>query len=132
MEFVDIYPTLVDLANVAAPARLDGRSLRPLIEDPLSAWQGSAVTQVLRPADDRLSRQVMGRSIRTDRWRYTEWDEGQQGVELYDHHADPLEFHNLAINPDPLADQTMDRLRRELQTKASGKAPSTPVNPARL
>lgn len=132
VEFVDIYPTLVDLANVAAPARLDGRSLRPLIEDPLSAWQGSAVTQVLRPADDRLPGQVMGRSIRTDRWRYTEWDEGQQGVELYDHHADPLEFHNLAINPDPLADQTMDRLRRELQTKASGKAPSTPVNPARL
>jgi len=38
----------------------------------------------------------MGYSVRTDRWRYTEWDGGQQGRELYDHQNDPQEMNNLA------------------------------------
>ena len=38
---------------------------------------------------------IMGRSVRTERWRYTEWDEGRQGTELYDHNADPREMKNL-------------------------------------
>lgn len=132
VELIDIYPTLVDLAKVTAPPQLEGRSLRPLIENPRTEWDGSAVTQVLRPADDRLARQVMGHSIRTDRWRFTEWDEGKLGVELYDHHADPMEFENLAVSPDRLAQQTIERLRVELRKKSSGKVPSSPVNPARL
>lgn len=39
----------------------------------------------------------MGRTVRTDRWRYIEWDEGRQVRELYDH--DPGEYHNLADDP---------------------------------
>jgi uncharacterized sulfatase len=38
----------------------------------------------------------MGRSVRTSRWRYTEWDHGKLGVELYDETNDPHEFTNLA------------------------------------
>ena len=38
----------------------------------------------------------MGRSVRTERWRYTEWDDGKLGVELYDHESDPHENKNLA------------------------------------
>ncbi|GBC99842.1 hypothetical protein HRbin17_02373 [bacterium HR17] len=41
----------------------------------------------------------MGASVRTERWRYTEWDEGRLGVELYDHENDPNEWHNLANDP---------------------------------
>ncbi len=41
----------------------------------------------------------MGRSVRTDRWRYTEWDEGRAGAELYDHQSDPGEYRNLAADP---------------------------------
>jgi arylsulfatase A-like enzyme len=41
----------------------------------------------------------MGRSVRTERWRYTEWDDGKQGSELYDHDADPREWTNLAKDP---------------------------------
>jgi uncharacterized sulfatase len=41
----------------------------------------------------------VGRSVRTERWRYTEWDEGRQGIELYDHSSDPGELQNLAGNP---------------------------------
>ena len=33
----------------------------------------------------------MGRSIRTERWRYTEWAGGAKGKELYDQDKDPHE-----------------------------------------
>ena len=42
----------------------------------------------------------LGRSVRTARWRYTEWDDGRRGVELYDHERDPAEWHNLAELPE--------------------------------
>ncbi len=132
VEFVDIYPTLIALANLPPRAGLAGRSLKPLLVDPLAAWEGYAVTQVLRPADNRLSSPVMGCSIRTDRYRYTEWGETKQGIELYDHQADPEEFNNLAINPDARAISVMKRLQPLLRQKASGKVPTTPLNPKRL
>ncbi len=132
VEFVDIYPTLTDLAGIARLDGLAGRSLRPLLDNPLADWDGVAVTQVLRPADNRLAQPVMGCSIRSHRYRYTEWAEGEQGVELYDHHSDPGEFHNLAIDPDEQAQAVIDRLRPQLRAKASGQVPTTPFNPARL
>ncbi|QDT07572.1 Choline-sulfatase [Rubripirellula lacrimiformis] len=132
VEFVDIYPTLTELANIPAPDDLAGRSLAPLLNDPLTPWDGDAVTQVLRPADDRLAQQVMGCSIRTQRYRYTEWADGEYGVELYDHHTDPNEFHNLAVNPDAKATAVIQRLRPRLNAKSSGRTPTVPVNPARL
>ncbi|MEZ6136245.1 MAG: sulfatase [Pirellulaceae bacterium] len=132
VEFVDIYPTLCDLANIPSPTGLAGRSLQPLINNPYAAWDGNAVTQVLRPADDRLPQAVMGCSIRTPRYRYTEWGEGEYGIELYDHHTDPNEFNNLAVHPDEQAAAVIDRLQPLLRSKASGKTPTSPVNPDRL
>ncbi len=41
----------------------------------------------------------MGRSVRTEKWRYTEWDGGRAGTELYHHEKDPKEYVNLATNP---------------------------------
>ncbi len=132
VEFLDVYPTLVELADLKKPAHLEGRSLAPLLEDPLKAWQGEAITQILRPADTRLNEPVMGCSIRTDRWRFTEWAEGRQGTELYDHHTDPKEFHNLSIKPDTSALAVIQNLRKRLRAKASGQVPTTPFNPSRL
>ncbi|QDS88470.1 Arylsulfatase [Rosistilla ulvae] len=132
VEFVDIYPTLTDLAAIPSPPGLAGRSLRPLIDNRQADWDGFAVTQVLRPADARLSEPVMGCSIRTHRYRFTEWGEGKHGVELYDHQSDPNEFHNLAVDPDAATTAVIDRLRPLLRSKASGKTPTVPVNPARL
>lgn len=133
VEFVDIYPTLTELAGIAAPENLAGRSLKPLLSDVLADWDGIAVTQVLRPADNRLSEPVMGCSIRTHRYRYTEWGvAGQHGLELYDHQADPGEFHNLAFQPDTLSSEVMAELRPLLHARASGQTPSTPFNPERL
>jgi len=132
VEFVDIYPTVVDSAGFSIPDNLAGRSLLPLLNDPLKEWNGTAVTQILRPADKRLPAPVMGRSIRTERWRYTDWAGGKAGVELYDHHSDPMEFNNLAVDPDAEANAAIKYLRALIADKASGEVPSTPFNQSRL
>jgi iduronate 2-sulfatase len=72
----------------------------------------------------------MGRSIRTDRWRYSEWDEGRAGVELYDHNQDPQEFTNLA--EDPKFKSVIDQLRLQFKDHTRGAVPSAPFNPKRL
>jgi iduronate 2-sulfatase len=92
VELVDLYPTLADLAGVPAPKNLEGASLRPLLENPGAEWKRPAFTQVQRGP-------VPGHSVRTARWRYTEWDGGAKGTELYDHEADPLELHNRSAEP---------------------------------
>jgi len=124
---VDIYPTVAELCGLASPKPLAGRSLVPLLEDPSRAWEGSAVTQILRPGNGAP---FMGRSIRTERWRYTEWAEGKLGTELYDHTADPQEFNNLARTP--AAKDVVPGLQNLLKAKASGAVPKSPFNPARL
>ena len=132
VEFVDIYPTLTELAGLPTPKQVEGRSLKRLLDNPLTQWNGTAITQVLRPADDRLKDPVMGRSIRTERWRYSDWAEGKYGEELYDHFADPMEFNNLALNPTKENRKIIKMLKKELTEKASGKVPTTPFNPKRL
>jgi uncharacterized sulfatase len=89
VELIDVYPTLADLAGVTPPAKLPGTSLRPLLTKPDAEWNRPAFTQVERGG-------YPGHSVRTPRWRYTEWDDGKQGVELYDHQNDPGEMKNLA------------------------------------
>lgn len=132
VEFVDIYPTIASLAGVHVPQGLEGRDLTPLLNAPTLTWDSAAVTQVLRPQDDRLKTKIMGCSIRTERWRYTEWAEGTEGSELYDHAADPLEFENLAIAPGEAARLAIKQLRPLLRSRASGRIPAVPVNQSRL
>jgi uncharacterized sulfatase len=125
VEFIDIYPTLADLASLKVPP-LDGKTLRPLLDDPAKTWNHHAITQILRPA------QVMGRTIRTERWRYTEWNEGSNGLELYDHQNDPHELKNLARMPSAESSAAMKALHALLDQKARGTPPASPVNPKRL
>lgn len=109
VEFVDIYPTIADVCNLAnRPHDLDGKSLLPLLKDSNADWYKVAYTTTRRPLygngwteDNRQSivGRVEGRSIRTDRYRYTEWDEGAKGGELYDYQEDPHEFRNLYTIP---------------------------------
>jgi uncharacterized sulfatase len=96
VEFIDIYPTLAELAGLPAPEGLHGRSLRPLLNNPQATWSHPALTQVRRGPPNAT---FMGYSVRSDRWRYTEWDNGARGVELYDEVADPNELQNLASDP---------------------------------
>jgi uncharacterized sulfatase len=92
VELVDLYPTLADLAGLTPTPGLQGYSLRPLIENPNATWSHAAYTQVERG-------KFPGYSVRTERWRYTEWDDGVKGRELYDQEADPHELTNLAEDP---------------------------------
>lgn len=89
VELVDIYPTLVELCRLPASSDLDGKSLCPQLSDCQQPTKSAAYTQVRRGP-------IEGRSVRTDRWRYTEWDGGRAGSELYDHDNDPHEYINLA------------------------------------
>jgi uncharacterized sulfatase len=116
VELLDIYPTLAELCGLTPPANLEGRSLRPLLDNPQAQWNKPAYTQVERgPQGQRF----MGRSVRTEKWRYTEWDEGRKGVELYDHEKDPREYRNLAN--DPAYARTIGELKRLLRTPPDGK-----------
>jgi iduronate 2-sulfatase len=116
VELLDLYPTLADLCGLPAPAGLEGRSLRPLLQDPSAAWDRPAYTLVRREVEGN---EVMGRSVRTAHYRCTEWDGGRAGMELYDHTADPREHRNLAA--DPRHAETLKKLRALLSRSAADR-----------
>jgi uncharacterized sulfatase len=130
VEFVDLFPTLAARCGLIAPPGLAGRSLLPLLADPAAKWEDRAVTQILRPADQRFRAPVMGRTLRTERWRYTDWNGGAAGAELYDHVTDPNEFRNLAADPQHAA--VVRELRARLEPYARSTPPTSPFTPARL
>jgi len=113
VEFVDIYPTLTELCGLPAPKGLEGRSIVPLLRDPGRAWKEAAFTQVRRGT-------FAGYTVRTERWRYTEWDGGKRGVELYDHRTDPGEWHNVA--QDGSHKEVCAALRKHLRAYSAGEA----------
>jgi len=127
VEYIDIYPTIAELCNLPLPGEQDGRSLVPLLQNPKQKWNGTAFTQILRPGNGKP---FMGRSVRTDRWRYSDWGEGKLGEELYDHAKDPNEFKNLANDPNYL--EIKLELKFILNKKVNGKVPKTPFNAERL
>jgi len=92
-EFVDMYPSLCELAGLPVPAHCEGTSFVPLIDNPDRPWKTAVFSQYPRG-------KVMGYTMRTDRWRYTEWQDQKTGEvmarELYDHNADPAENKNIA------------------------------------
>jgi uncharacterized sulfatase len=92
VEFVDIYPTLVELAGLPQAAGMEGMSMTPLLRDHNRPWKSAIFTWVARGQD------TLGHTMRTERYRYTEWG-GDQVVEVYDHEKDPKEFTNLARVP---------------------------------
>ena len=97
---VDLFPTLAELCGVTPPDNLQGQSLVPVLADPAEAGRGWAITQVVRRRRiDGQAQPFFGYSLRTPRYRYTEWDGGEKGRELYDHHRDAKELTNLAEDP---------------------------------
>ena len=92
-ELVDIYPTLIDLAGLPPVNDLEGKSLKPVILDFARVVKAAAFSQYPRG-------RRMGYSVRTDRWRYTEWIDGKTNQtvarELYDHRSTQIESNNVA------------------------------------
>jgi arylsulfatase A-like enzyme len=97
VEFVDIYPTLCELAGLPLPEHLQGVSLKPLLNDPARPWKSAAFSQYPRSHEGA---RLMGYAMKTDRYRYVEWRQRQTGEvvtrELYDHETDPAENQNVA------------------------------------
>jgi arylsulfatase A-like enzyme len=100
VELVDLYPTLASLAGIEPPAYLEGKSLIPILADPQTEIRDSAFTMASSRAwwtrPEWKYREITGYTIRTPRYRYTEWGDGAFGVEFYDYENDPGELHNLA------------------------------------
>ena len=115
-ELVDVFPTLCEAAGLPAPQGLAGKSLLAATDDPDAAIKAAAFSQY--PRGNRRTGNVMGYSMRTDRYRYTEW--GDKGSELYDHQGDPGENVNLAARPDNKA--LVETLSKQLRAAYPGAA----------
>ena len=99
VETVDIYPTLCELAGLPAPAGLDGRSFVPTLRNPVAPTKDHIIH--VYPRNVPSKGQVIGRAIRTERYRLVEWKKigapaSEADLELYDYEADPIERKNLA------------------------------------
>jgi iduronate 2-sulfatase len=109
VEFVDIFPSLAELAHLPPPPGLEGKSFAPLLDNPALPWKKSAISEYPKGGKQ-------GTALRTDRYRYVEWHDksGQLADrELYDHQTDPQENQNIAGRPENAA--LLETLAAELQ-----------------
>ncbi len=130
---VDIFPTLAELCGVTPPENIQGQSLANMLQDSNQKGRGWALTQVTRRSDRPLkksarsrseeNRQFFGYSLRSDRWRYTQWDSGAEGHALYDHSSDPKELTNLADQPQHA--ETVAVLSEQIAVAIRGTFPSS-------
>lgn len=104
-EQVDIYPTLCDLAGLPKPQHLQGRSLKPMLDDPSAKGKQIAISTMIAPHTKQR-----GHSVRTDAFRYIAWEGGDEL--LYDLRTDPDELHDLAKQPAQA--ERMTRMRERL------------------
>ena len=123
VEFVDIYPTLCELAGIAPPTHLQGKSFVALMDEPNRKWK-----------DAVFSRYQKGVSMRTDRYLYTEYftDDGKfEGRMLYDHQTDPDENINIAAWPEnaELVKELSQRLRAGHEGMPPLRDEGQPINP---
>ncbi len=128
VEFVDIYPTLADLAGLPLPAHLEGVSMKPLLENPDRPWKTAAFSQYPRTkAQTKVPEGLMGYSMRTDRYRFTVWVNRQDhskidAIELYDHQTDKMENNNIAA--DPANNELVSRLMAQWRKGWQGAKPA--------
>lgn len=119
-EVVDLYPTLLELCGIPEPVFLEGDSLVPLLENPSAVGDADALSQYPRSGN-------MGYSMRTDRYRYTEWRVENSNVlverELYDLFLDPLEDSNVVAQAEYAVDVAL--LEVQLQSRLTELAPDT-------
>ena len=122
VEFVDMNPTLCDLAGIPLPNHLEGTSMKPLLDDPKRVWKAAAFSQYPRKAGKTGAGKLMGYTMRTDRYRFTVWasetDHSKiDATELYDHQTDPQENYNIAKKPEnaELVSQLMEQWKKGWQ-----------------
>jgi len=97
VELLDLYPTLVELSAFPAPVGLEGRSLVPLMQGRVES-RAPAASMVFH-YDVAGKVDVMGRTVISEQWRYTEWAGGQAGREFYLRADDRGEYANRIADP---------------------------------
>lgn len=122
---VDLFPTLCAATKTTAPENLQGQNLVPLCQNLTQKGRGWALTQVTRGGGKE--NRFFGYSLRTERWRYTEWDNGEKGTELYDHFNDAMEVENLAENSE--FQETVKDLREMLHQAVAKSLPTEGGSP---
>jgi hypothetical protein len=112
VSLIDIYPTFNELLGLNTHPNaggngyeLEGHSIMPFIKNPVNGtWNGPDVAITALPGKDHMLHTVYEGSlyphfsVRGKRWRYSLASDG--GEELYDHESDPLEWNNLASDPE--------------------------------
>jgi len=86
VNLMDLYPTLAELCGLKIPDHCEGRSIVPLLKDPLKPWYPSLTTMGYK-----------NHSVRSEQFRYNIYEDGTE--ELYDHTKDPMEWKNLITDP---------------------------------
>lgn len=121
VEYIDIFPTLSQGAGLHDP-KVEGLSSVPLFEKPNLKWKRAAFSQYPRSRG-------MGYSIRSGKWRYTEWidREGKLAAqELYDHSKSDVASENLAGHPEYA--KVVKRLSAILKAGPEGAKPPIQKN----
>lgn len=93
VELVDIYPTLQELIGLPSDPGAQGMSLARLLEDP--EYQLSR--------RDAFIQTPKGYCLRNEKWAYMWYPADKKdpdGFMLYDMENDPMQYHNLAHNPE--------------------------------
>lgn len=125
-EFVDIYPSLAELAGLPLTPGLEGMSFAPLLSNPDFKRNKFAFSEYPKGGNQ-------GTAMRTDRYRYVEWKDKEGKMvarELYDHQADPQENVNLANQASQSA--TLDELARTMQTEFKSGRPAKTKKTAQI
>lgn len=129
VEFVDMYPTLAELAGLPAPSGVEGASLVPLLKNPQTPWK-EAVFHVFPRKVEGYGKRALGRAIRTKDYRLVEWAIPETDFlqyELYDLARDPAENVNLAN--DPASAATVAELKKRLDLGWRAALPSAATQP---
>ena len=110
---IDLAPTLIELAGVSIPTRMEGQSLVPLLKAARTEWRKSFLIEY---SSDRVFpriRQMSYKAIRNERWKYIHYFELEGMDELYDLKADPYEMTNVINQPDTA--KVVEEMKREMQ-----------------
>ncbi|WP_328466018.1 sulfatase [Actinoplanes sp. NBC_00393] len=130
VENIDLRPTFADLAGLAQPGEVDGRSIRPLFDgETPGGWRTTALIEHRDPATDPLDPDYTYDSpnippaydaLRTTRYTYVKYVDGSR--EYYDRKTDPLQLRNLARTLTPARIAELDKALVELTTCAGPEA----------
>lgn len=122
VELVDLFPTVMQLCGLPLPEgkrAVSGVSLLPVLMDPEARVRSTAISQTTRPLGAGVEFSILGTSLRTDSFRYTQWTGRSDGKilaeELYDLSEDPLQVENLVLEPG------MNRTLKEMREKLASQ-----------